>query len=388
MGTASFIASRLNVRSTLATVCIAVSYLVMIVAMAVSAGFRREIRKGAADISGDIQVVPIHQDYLSEDEHISRNAAYLPYLEAMPEVEEVMPVIYRAGLVKAGDNIHGVMFKAVPNPADTGRLAVSIPVRLSELLSLEVGDRMLCYFVGESVKLRNFTVASVYEGILGGTDQLVVYGSLADFQRLNGWSADDVSAFELRVKPQCRSRRRLTELEAEAGFRLSAYRGEDDDAVFARSSASTYSTLFGWLDVIDLNVLVILILMTVVAGFNMISGLLIILFENISTIGLLKALGMKNRDIRRVFLNSASRIVLLAMLVGNALALTFCLVQGSTHLISLDPENYFVSYVPVSLNPLTVLLTDALSYSVIMLLLLIPTHFISKVDPADTVRVN
>ena len=128
--------------------------------------------------------------------------------------------------------------------------------------------------------------------------------------------------------------------------------------------------------------------MTIVAGFNMISGLLIMLFENISTIGLLKSLGMNDRAISKVFLTSAAVLVLKGMLAGNALALLFCLVQDRTHFLKLDPENYFVSFVPVEVDVPAVLLADAAAFVVIMLLLLIPTLFISKVDPAQTVRVK
>ena len=156
----------------------------------------------------------------------------------------------------------------------------------------------------------------------------------------------------------------------------------------AVSSVSRYPQLFDWLDLIDFNVLFILILMTIVAGFNMISGLLIMLFENISTIGLLKALGMTDRAISKVFLSSAAVLVLKGMAIGNALGLVFCALQSTTHLLKLDPENYFVSFVPVNIDLGAVLLADVASFVVIMLLLLVPTLFISKVDPAQTVRVK
>jgi len=135
-------------------------------------------------------------------------------------------------------------------------------------------------------------------------------------------------------------------------------------------------------------VVAILLLMIVVAGFNMISGLLIMLFRNISTIGTLKAVGMTNRGVAEVFLRVAARIVLKGMLIGNALALGFCLLQGSTHLLKLNPENYYVSFVPVSINLPYIIVADVLAFVVIMLLLLIPCLFIAKVDPAETVRVK
>jgi lipoprotein-releasing system permease protein len=139
---------------------------------------------------------------------------------------------------------------------------------------------------------------------------------------------------------------------------------------------------------IDFNVFFILLLMTVVAGFNMISGLLIMLFENTSTIGLLKSLGMTDKAIAKVFLSSSAVLTLKGMAMGNAIAILFCIIQSSTHLLKLDPVNYFVSFVPVRMNLGLVLAADAGAFIVIMLLLLIPCLFISKVDPAETVRVK
>lgn len=163
---------------------------------------------------------------------------------------------------------------------------------------------------------------------------------------------------------------------------------EELSAPVAMSAVHKYPQIFAWLDLIDRNVLVILILMTIVAGFNMISGLLILLFRNISTIGTLKALGMTDKSIAEVFLRVSSNLVLKGMLIGNALALSFCFLQGTTHFITLNPENYFVSFVPVRVNPFLILEADLAAYLVIMLLLLIPSLFVSRVDPAKTVRAK
>jgi lipoprotein-releasing system permease protein len=163
---------------------------------------------------------------------------------------------------------------------------------------------------------------------------------------------------------------------------------DDDDALTAVSSLNKYPQIFSWLDLIDFNVLIILLLMTVVAGFNMISGLLIMLFRSISTIGTLKAMGMTDRNISSVFLRVASDAVLKGMIAGNLAAIALCLLQKWTHLVHLNPENYFVSFVPIHLNLPLIIVADAISYGLIMLLLLIPTLFISRVDPAQTVRAQ
>ena len=375
-------------------VSIAISFLVMIIAVAVSSGFRNEIRDGISSVSGDIQILPLNMNLLDSAVPVETDASYVGHLLQMDGVSEVVPVIYRAGIVRHGEDIHGVLVKGVPDGMlpfdrpDSVSLAVSIPSRLAELAGLGVGDRMLTYFVGDKVRARQFSVVSVYDSILETDGRLVVYASLADLQRLNGWNDAQVSAMEVMLDKDSRSDARIRELTEETGTLLYAYTAEDETTVVASSCVSRYPQIFDWLNLLDFNVLFILLLMTIVAGFNMISGLLIMLFENISTIGLLKTLGMTDRAIAKVFLSSSAVLMAKGMAIGNALAIIFCVVQSSTHILKLNPENYFVSYVPVHLDPGLILTADLISFAAILLLLLIPCLFISRVDPADTVRVR
>lgn len=387
MGTSRFIASGIRFKGRLPLICVAVSFLVMIVAVAVSSGFRRDIRKGIAAVSGDVQLLPLNSDLVSGGSPVERHPAFLPRVDSLPFVEKVVPAVYRVGIIKEGETMHGVMFKGVPRE-DTVRLGVSVPRRLADILSVGVGDRLTSYFVGKKVRARVFTVTSVYDGIIDTDDKLVVYASIDDLQRLNGWSREQVSALEVFVKPSFRSASMLKAVEEEIGFISHSWAGPDEAPVYAKSSVSSYPQLFDWLNLIDFNVLFILALMTLVAGFNMISGLLILLFENIPTIGLLKSLGMPDKGISKVFLLTSSSFVLKGMAWGNAAGIALCLALDKLKLIPLDPVNYFVNHVPASLNIPMILLADAAAYLVIMLLLLIPCRFISKVDPAKTVRVS
>ena len=397
MDASFFIARRLRFKGHIAVTAIAISFLVMIIAVSISSGFRSEIRKGLSTISGDVQLTPPNLNVLDQTRPIEDDAAYLPVIKEIEGVEDIVPVVYRAGIVKNGSNIHGVLVKGVPGGAsrvapqvqhDSVPLAVAVPRRLCEISGLKVGDRMLTYFVGEKVKLRQFNIVSVYDAVVETDSRLVVYAEISDLQRLDGWAENQVSAMEIALKPTFRTEQKISEMTEQIGVYVNAFSAESDSPVIAVSSVSRYPQLFDWLDLIDFNVFFILLLMTVVAGFNMISGLLIMLFENISTIGLLKSLGMTDRAISKVFLSSSAVLVLKGMLIGNLLAFVFCLVQSTTHLLKLNPENYFVSSVPVHLDMGAVLLADAAAFIVIMLLLLIPTLFISKVDPAETVRVR
>lgn len=373
---------------------IAISFLVMIIAVAVSSGFRNEIRGGISSVSGDIQLQPLNMNLLDSASPVEKDASYIPHIRQMEGVSEVIPVIYRAGIVKNGTDIHGILVKGLPDGflpfenSDSVQLAVAIPSRLAEQAGIGEGDRMLTYFVGDKVRARQFNVVSVYDAMVETEAGLIVYASLADLQRLNGWNEGQVSAIEIMLDEDSREEDRISELTEEAGYLAYAYTAEDETTVVASSSVSRYPQIFDWLNLLDFNVLFILLLMTVVAGFNMISGLLIMLFENISTIGLLKTLGMTDRSIAKVFLSSSAVLMIKGMAIGNALAIIFCVVQSSTHLLKLNPENYFVSFVPVHLDMGLILTADMVSFAVIMLLLLIPCLFISKVDPADTVRVR
>ena len=190
------------------------------------------------------------------------------------------------------------------------------------------------------------------------------------------------------MAPGYRSNLSVNDLADEIGMRLLLSGDEAEENLVATSSVRSYPQIFDWLDLLDFNVLVILVLMIVVAGFNMISGLLIVLFRNIATIGTLKTMGMSDRAIGKVFLRVAGGVVLKGMLWGNVLGLVLLFLQQQTHLLKLDPANYFVSFVPVHIHLPWILAADLVAFAAIMLLLLIPTLFIARVDPAVSVRAE
>ena len=390
MDASFFIAGRLRVKGQIVMACIAVSFLVMIVAVSISSGYRNEIRSGLSELAGDVQITSPDRNVLNEERHIEAEPAYLPYINEIKTVDRIVPVVYRAGIVRKSDEMYGIMLKGLPGGvcADTAELAVSIPGRLAEKAGLAPGDRMLTYFVGEKVKVRQFNVTDVYDDIVDADGKYLVYASMSDLQRLNGWADDEVSAVEVILDKDCKGENDIWAASDEIGYIINSYSSEDEESVVAVSSVARFPQLFNWLDLIDFNVLVILVLMMIVAGFNMISGLLIMLFEHISTIGLLKSLGMTDRSIARLFLSSSAILVGKGMAIGNVLAVVFCLIQKTTHILKLDPENYYVSFVPVDLDFGLVLAADFAAFAVIMLLLLIPCMFISRVDPAETVRVK
>ena len=396
MDASFFIGRRLRFKGRIVMVSIAVSFLVMIIAMAVSAGFRHELRDGLSSLTGDIQLIRPDMNYLDEGQPVGTDLTYLPLIEDMKEVRSVVPVVYRAGIVKGDDDISGVMLKGVPRGendiydmvSDSVSLAVAVSSSFADMSGCKVGDRLLTYFIGERMKVRQFNVAHIYEGGVDVDGRNVIYADIADMRRLNGWSDDQASMLEVHLMPSFRNEASMEELADEIGFMINTFETEDDDTLISVSTSSRYPQVSDWLELIDFNVFFILLLMILVAGFNMISGLLIMLFENISTIGLLKSVGMTDKAITKVFLSTSSVLLVKGMAIGNALALLFCFLQGTFHILKLNPENYFVSFVPVHVNPGTILMADVIAFVVILLLLMIPSLFISKVDPAETVRVK
>ncbi len=380
-----FIARKLSFQGNVAVIAIAVSFLVMIVAVAVSSGFRRAVRSGVAQMTGDIRIQP--QDR-SEGEmaSISRDLPSRAAILSVPGVRDIRPVVLRSGVVKNGDIIHGVLVKGVER-ADSS-LFVSVPERLSRILGVGVGDQLTTYFIGERVRVRRFRISAVHRDLIEMDDNLLIYANLEDMQRLNGWDTDQVSCLEVEVADTYRGQEALDGISAQVGAILLDSGVPEEEDLYVSSSRRQYPQVFDWLELLDFNVLVILLLMTVVAGFNMVSGLLILLLRNISTIGTLKTLGMDDKAVGGVFVRVGAGVVLKGMLIGNALALLFCLVQGTTHLIPLDPANYFVSYVPVHVNLLWILAADIMAFLVILAMLWLTARYVSRIDPAQTVKAD
>ena len=381
------IASRLHFGSGVAAVSIAVSFLVMIVAGAISAGFRSSLRDGVAAVVGDIRISTPTMSSTGGENPIPARLPSEEDILAIDGVESVSPVVVRSAVVRSGGIIQGVIIKGVET-GEEGDLGVEIPSRLSEITGLGEGDDLVTWFVGEKLKVRKFHIRKVYDSLVEDGSTMLVKASIDDIRRVNGWSDDLASSVEVALKPAYRGEMMTEAICEKIGTLLVLSPDESENGLLVTTARHDYSELFSWLELLRNNVSFILILMTIVAGFNMVSGLLILLFRNIPTIGILKTLGMTDKAISSAFLRASSVLILKGMAAGNAIAILFCILQSKFHLISLNPANYYVSFVPVKLNILPVLAIDVVSFAVIMLLLLIPSLFISKVDPAETVKMD
>ncbi len=410
MSASRFIASKLSdgdgrlshTSNTIAWISVCLSVAIMIIAIAVVAGFKAEIRGRATGFMGSVMLIQPGQAPLNEQYPFSEKLSYRERLAAEPGVTGVSGVAWRSGLIKTDENIDGLYFKGVDSLYDfsffddclvAGELPdyhgrISSDILLSRTtaskLGFEVGDDVVVYFIGEEVKVRKFRLSGLYDAGLEEIDTRMAVADRRHIQRLNGWAADEVSSIEIRIDPDA-SVEAMNERVEELIYTSMQ---ESDKALFVTNVKKLYGHLFDWLSLLDLNVLMILLLMVVVAGFNMISAILIILFEKISTIGLLKALGMTSREVTKVFLLRAGRLVGKGMLWGNVLGIGLCLIQYWTHIIRLDPANYFVDAVPIRLSLGSILLLDLVAGLLIMALISLSARFIARVSPDRTMRVE
>ncbi len=384
-------------------ISVAVSIFVIIVAICVVRGFRSEIRFKTSGFMGDLALVVPGQTPMNEVYPFSDSISVLDGILARKYVQNIQRVTYASGLVREGDELLGSYFKGVDSLynfsffdacLDEGTLPdystvlpsneILVSRRIADKMGYEVGSSVPAFFIKDKVNFRTFKICGIYDAQLEELDNAMIVADIRHCQAVNGWNPDEVSTMEIVLDKRANIDLCYSELEEYVFSNLT----EDDPSVFLMSVKRIFSNLFDWLNLLDYNVVTILILMMAVAGFNMISTLLIILFENISSIGLLKALGMTTSSVSKVFRNVALNIVGKGLVWGNIAALAVCLLQKCFHIIKLDPVSYFVSYVPIEIDIWLILLIDAVSVAVIMLILMLTSAFIAKVDPAKTLRME
>ncbi len=391
-----FIANRIGSRgekglsslgNVIAVLSVALSIMVIIIAISVSRGFRSQMMEKMAAFAGDVNVSVLlpsgGSDYINADEYSLPPLSAREEILSIPYVSEVLGVSYRPGMIKTEEDIQGVMLKGVDTLFAEDGCYVS--GKLGDLLGFNVGDKATFYFVGQNVKVRRLKILGLFSSSLENLDKFYVICSKKLVNGLNGWEEDRASAYQIMFTDH--SDKDYPSRRVQIGDIV--YRSFEGENLPRVSGAyDDMGNLVDWLRLLDMNVLIILVLMIAVSAFNMISCVLIILFENISSIGVLKSLGMKNSGIKKVFLAKSARIVLTGLAIGNVLAIAFCLLQKQFHFIRLNPENYFISYVPIDISWWSILAADVISFIAIMAILLIPCHFISRIQPSKTIRVR
>ncbi len=382
--------ARPAVRVALAGITIGVT--VMLVTVCVVIGFKQTITDKVAGFGAHIQITSFDNNNTYEYQPIFAPDSLLQMLAAMPHVRSVNTFATKPGMLKTPDNFQGIVLKGLP--MDNGweffrsnLVAGSLPagpndILLSEdnsrLLGLSVGESVLCYFVGDALRVRRFTVSGIYCSSFADYDKLFVLCPLPAVSQLNGWRPTQVSGIEMRLTDL----RYLDEVYDQVYFSVANRLDEEGSAYYPQSVMQMHPAVFYWLDLLDMNVWVIIILMLAVSGFNIVSGLIILILDAIPLIGILKALGANNRFIRRIFIHEAAILIGKGMLMGNLLGLALAAVQYFARLIPLEASTYYVSYVPIAFPWVGVVLLNMLILGVSLLTLLAPTSLATRISPA------
>lgn len=386
----------------IATAGVAIGLAVMIISVCVVLGFKHTIRDKVIGFGSHIQVADFLTLQQMEQYPIVIDDSMIDVLKHIPDVAHVQRFAMKEGILKTDSDFLGVAFKGVGPEFDStfihnNMVEGSIPpfsdsvshnkILVSQLMAdklhLKSGQRIFAYFFDNNgVRTRRFTIAGIYQTNLKKYDETIVFTDLYTAVKLNGWESDQASGAELSVD-------NFDNLDMVESRVISKVKGTVDHYGETYSSATIKELnpqIFQWLDLMDLNVWIILALMLIVAGVTMISGLLIIILERTSMIGILKALGARNKTIRHTFMWFAVFIIGKGMLIGNILSLGLLALQQAFGIIKLDAQTYYVSTVPVEINALYIVALNVATLLISVFMLVAPSYLISHIHPAKSMR--
>lgn len=389
--------------NTITITGIALGLAVMILAVAILTGFKLEIRNKVAGFGAHIQVTNFDDNMSYETVPISGNQEFLKKLNGTNGIHNIQVYATKAGIIKTADNMQGVVLKGIGSdydwsffrsnlvegelftPSDTIRTNnVLISKKIADMLGLKCGDSFSMFFIQDPPRMRKFKISGIYETSLEEFDKTYLFCDINHIRRLNGWEDDMVSGFEIFVNDFDRLDE-MTDIVRDAiGYRIV----EDEERLKVTNIHLKYPQIFDWLGFQDTNVIIILALMILVAGFNMISGLLILILEKTNMIGILKALGSGNKMIRNLFLYQAAWLIGKGLLWGNAIGIGLAILQQKTNMISLDPSSYYLKSVPINLDPIHIILLNVGTMIAIILMLLVPSQLIARISPVKAIRYD
>ena len=374
----------------------------MIVAVAVVVGFKHEVRDKVVGLGSDITIT--HFDALKSYETIAvmMGDSLMNDLQATEGVKHVQRYSTKPGMIMTDDNFLGMVLKGVAqeydwtflrkhllegeipvfsDSASTNRTLISRTI--ANKLNIHTGDKLYTYYIeGENVRARRLEVAGIYQTNFSLYDDLFLLTDLHTVNRLNNWKGDRVTGVELEVVDYDRLEDVKENIREKVDLQVNRY----GNTYYTQTVEENNPQIFAWLDLLDMNVWVILILMTGVAGFTMISGLLIIILERTNMIGILKAVGADNLAIRKIFLSFSVFLIGRGMLWGNLIGLAFVVAQSQFRLFKLDPATYYVDSVPVEFNVWWWVLLNVCTLLVSVLMLVGPSYLITRIHPAKSIR--
>ena len=382
---------------------VAIGLAVMIISVCVVLGFKHTIRDKVVGFGSHIQVANFYTLQSSAiDQPIAIGDSMINVLKKTEGVKHVQRFAMKQGILKTDNDFLGVMFKGVgpefdstfihknmvegsiPHFSDqqsTNRILISKD--MANKLRVKAGDRIFAYFIGDGgVRTRRFTISGIYQTNLAQYDKTTCFCDLYTARKLNAWTDDMVTGAELTVNDF----KQLSTTASDIISRINRTQDQYGNTFSSKTIRELSPQIFSWLDLLDLNVWIILAIMTAVAVVTMISGLLIIILERTTMIGVLKALGARNSTVRHTFLWFAAFIIGKGLLIGDALALALILLQKFTGFAKLDPQTYYVDVVPVELDWMLIVALNVATMLIALFVLIAPSYLVSHIHPAKSMR--
>ncbi|MCC7233491.1 MAG: ABC transporter permease [Bacteroidia bacterium] len=373
---------------------VALGFAVMVVAIAVVTGFKKEIRDKVIGFGSHIQISNFDENNSFETRPVSRNQPFLKTLADDPAIGHVQVFATKAGIIKTSEAIEGVVAKGIGVDFDwsffrdkliSGKTflvrnneindSIIISGNLADKLKLNTGDQVIMYFIQQPPRARKFIVSGIYKTGMEDFDNLFIFCDIAQLQKLNDWTKDQVGGFEITLK-------HFSDLNRE-GDKIYSLTGS---FLNARTIREIYPQIFDWLGLQNINAVIIITLMVIVAGINMVSALLIIILERIRMIGTLKALGCRNISIRKIFFYVSLMLIAAGLLAGNIAGIGLCLLQKEFGIFHLDQQSYYLSLVPVKIDAMNIVLLNAGTLIACGLMMILPTLLITKISPVYALR--
>lgn len=386
----------------IAMIGIAIGLAVMIITVSVVLGFKHTIRDKVVGFGSHIRVENFVSSQGNAPAPICIDDSLVNEIKHIPGIKHVERYAMAQGILKTDSDFMGVALKGVGEDYDLTFLKENLvkgtiptfsaqkssyQLVVSQMtankLGLDVGDRIMAYFIGyDNVRARKFTIAAIYETNMTQFDEMICFTDIHTTVKLNNWEADQSSGAELQVSDF----NQLDQTANNVVARINRHTDHYGEILTSHTIYESYPQIFSWLSLLDMNVWIILGLMVCVAGFTMISGLLIIILERTQMIGLLKALGARNASIRHTFLWFAVFVVGQGLAWGNVIGIGLVVLQQQTGIVTLNPANYYVSTAPMELNiPLIVVLNVA-TLLVTLIILILPSLLVSHIHPARSMR--
>lgn len=366
---------------------------VMLVTVCVVVGFKQTITEKIAGFGAHIQVVNFENNNTFEMQPIEVTDSLIKHLAAMPHVNNVSRFITKPGILKTESEFEGVVLKGTDYwdyfahnlvrgelPVQTQDILLS--QTLCQLLQVDTGQYVFCYFVGDEVRVRKLHITGVYATGFSDFDRRFLVGQIPLVRVLNEWDSTQVSGIEILVDDF----RYLNETADAVYFATANRLDEEATAMYTQTIEQLNPQIFSWLDLLDMNVLIIIVLMLCVSGFSIVSGLIILILDSVQLIGVLKALGATSRFVRRIFITQATMLIGKSMMYGNIVGLALCTLQYLFHVIPLDASAYYVNYVPIVFPWGLIVALNIGTLLISMVILLAPSAVVSKISPVKVMH--